>query len=758
MRKVLLFLLFHYVWDCNGQKIYFPQSKLADSSTLVTALPLVAKQAIALYKNENKVNLSNLYRLQIIARDYTAALHIIDSLKNINYTDTARGKGFAFHFRVFCEAMKEMNPDAGKNFDDVYEDKFTSLYSALPAKAISFADVYFSAINTAELTAELKSAFYRTLEKHKNSGNDSIDLSDAVLLCRSYCHWIMYDKTLPLAKNGISAFEKERFIIEDRVLVTTSDAASVSLTITRRKDITAPQPAVMVYTIYAGNDRALAKETALRGYVGIVANTRGKRLSANETEPFEHDAKDAYNIINWISKQPWCNGEIGMYGGSYLGFSQWSALKYPHPALKTIIPQVSVGVGKVFPCFNNVFMIFMLRWIHLVTNNKLVDAIEFSDENKWNSLYNKWYKSGSSFRSLDTLEGRPNFIFQRWLDHPSYDSYWQSMIPQEKEYAKINIPILTITGYYDDDQLGALYYYEQHHLWNKKAEHYLLIGPYDHYGAQGSPPSEIYGYKIDPVANISIDDVVFQWLDYILKDSSKPAILKDKVNYEVMGTNEWKHASSLSGMNSDTITFYLSNIQSGNYFKLSGSKPLTNEYIRQEINFMDRTDTIKPNSKFKIIEDSIETQERLTFISDPLQTPIIINGSFKASVNLAINKKDVDLVVDLYELMPNGQFFLLGGDYRGVVLRASYAKDNTKRKLLHPGKQETIPINRTYFTSKKMGIGSRIVVSVGVNKRPDWQINYGSGKDVSDETISDGKEPLQIRWYNSSFIRLPVQK
>ena len=51
-------------------------------------------------------------------------------------------------------------------------------------------------------------------------------------------------------------------------------------------------------------------------------------------------------------------------------------------------------------------------------------------------------------------------IFQRWLKHPSYDAYWQSMTPDPKEYSKINIPILTTTGYFDDDQLGAMYYYK----------------------------------------------------------------------------------------------------------------------------------------------------------------------------------------------------------------------------------------------------------------------------------------------------------
>jgi predicted acyl esterase len=100
------------------------------------------------------------------------------------------------------------------------------------------------------------------------------------------------------------------------------------------------------------------------------------------------------------------------------------------------------------------------------------------------SINTKWYKSGKAFRALDTISGKPSKIFQRWLDHPSYDQYWQKMVPYKEEFAHINIPILTTTGYYDDDQIGALYYYKEHLKYNKNAEHYLVIGPYNHGGAQ----------------------------------------------------------------------------------------------------------------------------------------------------------------------------------------------------------------------------------------------------------------------------------
>jgi uncharacterized protein len=90
--------------------------------------------------------------------------------------------------------------------------------------------------------------------------------------------------------------------------------------------------------------------------------------------------------------------------------------------------------------------------------------------------------------------------------------------------------------------------------------------------------------------------------------------------------------------------------------------------------------------------------------------------------------------------------------------RASYAKDQSKRQLLKPGQKLTIPFWNSYITSRKIAKGSRLVIVLNVNKSPDEQINYGTGKNVSDEAIGDAKLPLKIRWYTDSFIQIPVWK
>lgn len=321
------------------------------------------------------------------------------------------------------------------------------------------------------------------------------------------------------------------------------------------------------------------------------------------------------------------------------------------------------------------------------------------------------------------------------------------MVPAPDEYAKINIPILTTTGYYDGSQIGAIQYFKQHYKFNKNANHYFIIGPYDHWGGQRRPAKNLMGYAIDSVANINMMELAYQWLEYILKGKPKPEILKDKVNFQVMGTNEWRHSSSLQNINNDTLTFFLNNK------KLTSTKPKTKGFEIQTIDFKDRQNQ---NTYYtpEIIFNSLDAGNGLIFTTQTFEYEFSINGSFTGNMFATINKKDMDVSLALYELMPDGNYFFL----TRYVGRASYAKDNSRRQLMQSNKKESIPFENTRFVSRKVSKGSRLVILLNINKHPFEIINYGSGKAVSEETINDAGNPLQIKWHNESFIKIPIWK
>ena len=238
--------------------------------------------------------------------------------------------------------------------------------------------------------------------------------------------------------------------------------------------------------------------------------------------PYEYDGADARAVIDWISRQPWSDGRVGMYGGSYNGFTQWAAAKRLHPALKTIVPYCPNDPGFGLPMTNNVFLAANYAWAFYATNNKQLDDATYSDAKRWQDLPWNWYRSGRPYREIDKVDGQPNPWLQRWLNHPAYDDYWQSMTVNGKEYAALDIPVLAIDGYYDDGQNNAVRRLQEHYRFRPEAEHYLVIGPYDHRGTQAATkPPVLRGYGIDPVAHLDTLDLTFDWFDYIFKGAEQ---------------------------------------------------------------------------------------------------------------------------------------------------------------------------------------------------------------------------------------------
>jgi len=515
-------------------------------------------------------------------------------------------------------------------------------------------------------------------------------------------------------------------------------------------------PTILVFDIYTNPEvlKSQAAEFAARGYAGIVADVRGKRLSPDKPVPYEHDAVDTHAVLDWIVKQPWSDGKVGMVGGSYSGFTAWAATKRPHPALKGIAVSAAAIPGQGLPMYNNVFLNANYPWAFVVTNNKLLDEALYTDNQRWGTLSRNWFVSGRPFREIDAVDGTPNPLLQRWLAHPAYDKYWQSMVPYKNDFARIRIPVLSITGYYDDAQISVLQYFNQHMQFGRNPEHYLVIGPYDHLGTHARHKTEdLRGYPIDPVAQIDSQELKLQFMDYVLRGKPKPALLSNTINYEVMGANVWRHAQSFGSIHGGVpMRLYFSAQKSEGLNSLVNRQPPSDSVVVHEVDLADRVKYHNFHARpMSIIEGPLSYVTESIFLSEPFEAPTVISGSFTGELTIVINKKDFDLGVAVYEAMPGGKLFYLGN----ALHRASYAEDPTRRKLLSPGKPEKVTFETT-MVSRQMQPGSRLLVLVDASKNPMAQVNYGTGKDVSDESVSDAGDPLKIEIRSGSFFEVPL--
>ena len=178
------------------------------------------------------------------------------------------------------------------------------------------------------------------------------------------------------------------FATADDVLIKTRDGATLSATLvlpTPRPEGRDPDHHGVRHLL--ANPEAhqkLAEEFAARGYAGLVADARGKRLSPDKIVPYEYEAQDTHAVLDWIVKQPWSDGKVGMIGGSYSGFTAWAATKHRHPALKGIAVSAAAIPGFGLPMHNNVFLTANYQWAFYVTNNKLLDdAVNNDGQRLW---------------------------------------------------------------------------------------------------------------------------------------------------------------------------------------------------------------------------------------------------------------------------------------------------------------------------------------------------------------------------------------
>ncbi|WP_286270475.1 CocE/NonD family hydrolase [Thalassotalea hakodatensis] len=585
---------------------------------------------------------------------------------------------------------------------------------------------------------------------------ETLSINQAINLITNAHLYRVLTEVIPRVNPMLVTEQNKRFDIQPEVLITTSEGIELTATIVMPKHREMTLPTAMQFTIYADEKSHIktAMHAAAHGYIGLIANTRGKRLSSNTITPFEHDGQDATAVINWISKQPWSNGEVVMYGGSYNGFTQWATAKHMPKALKAIAPYAAASLITGLPYENNIMLTANYEWAFHVTNNKTVDHSVYANWQKRNALVKELYESGKSISSIDKLDGKNNPWFQKWLKHPSFDTYYQAMVPVKHEYQRIDIPVLTITGYFDGGQISALDYLTRHYQHSPNADHTLLIGPYNHHTAQNKVRTHHSNYKLDAVAlEKDTEEIVFQWFDYLLKNTAKPTLLKNKVNYQVMGSNQWLHKASLAEMNKNAQSFYFqTNANEQGHYLLSNKMDSKLNFIKQTVDMADRT-TEHNVSPWPIMSESFNVDNGVVLMTEPFEQPMELSGQIHGTLSLAVNKKDVDIGYTLFAIDRSGKTMHL----QTYISRASYAHNMSRRELLTPNEKKNIPIVNARMTAMLLKKGSRLAIVLNVNKNRNAQVNMGSGKDVGSETIADAGKPLVLTWFNDSEIKLPLK-
>jgi putative CocE/NonD family hydrolase len=751
-----LLLALARAWPAE-QAFDFRAPALAADASLPAAMHDLAARMLPVYQDGNRAEfLSNLSAIQLVAGDSRSAYATRQSLMKLpraGHVDRPSGQAAVFDLFVHSKAIES---DARIAFPAAFARAFHDANQALGNR-----DAYLLIARLSVPASAYQERLQQALDRLRPTGR--IGMPEAVNLVQTYFAYDAYRNISPLISELGSQDNARRYLTE-RVRVRTGDGARIAATVVRPR-AAGRLPALLEFAI--DSTRGDAVEAASRGYAQVTAHPRGVGGSSGEFGPFMHVGEDARAVIRWIARRSWSDGSVGMAGCGYGGFVAFAAARQAPPALKTIATCDPMAPGIDFPMRDGIFQNDAYRWalrVDPAAGPEEAQAIAFDDQ-RWAAFNQAWYASGKSYRHFARIPGKATVLFDRWLSHPSDDAFWRKTLPSRRQLARLHIPILTVTGYFSSGEEGALYYFEAHHRANPAANHTLLIGPYDWHALWGGSSPSVNGVQLDQGAPVDLRELRYQWFDHVLKGGRKPGLLKDRVNYEVMGQGEWRSAPSIRSLGGSCRPklFLQPRASPDADNALLPTRSATAEVLSQVFRF-DRRDENKrddarrddANAVAAVAGGRPATANGQLFVGEALAQPLEIAGMWSGQLDFIVNKMDVDFRIALYELTPGGAYIpMFDPPY---AFRASYALDRTRRHLLQAGVRQVLPFQAEQMTSRLVPAGSRIVMLLGVNERPDQQLNYGTGDGVSDESIADAAVPLRIRWYNGSFIELPAGK
>ena len=436
-----------------------------------------------------------------------------------------------------------------------------------------------------------------------------------------------------------------------------------------------------------------------RGYVVVIQDVRGKHTSDGEFDPFFNELSDGYDTLEWITNQEWCDGNIGMFGISYHGATQWLAAASEHPSLKTIIPGVTSD--SYFDSWTYLGGVLQFYWMtHWTVGGLVLDDIKRKSQNlnerkelaKWNLDNTDSESLTSPLNSLPPFKEIGNF-YNDWIDHDSYDDYWKKTSPKEY-FDRINIPVLNMGGWYDGFLRGTVRCFTgMDESSDDEISKYqqLLLGPWTH---EPMPKplagQKHFGNKASGEA-IDIQGIMLNWYDHWLQGHTYND--SHRVKYYTMLENEWKTSYNWPPENTSKLTFYLHSNGDANQSMEGKLNSLIPESENPDQYIYDPQDPVitiggahlggVPGHFETGVHGQAEVEKRkdvLIYTTEVLENHLEVSGNVKVNLFASSTAEDTDWTARLCYVDQTGKSWNISDG----ILRASFAGGLDKKRFINP--------------------------------------------------------------------------
>ena len=471
--------------------------------------------------------------------------------------------------------------------------------------------------------------------------------------------------------------------------------------------VTEQYPAIIEMTPYGRisnrpNFRNEAQYWVQHGYAFIIADARGTGDSDGEFVFLSLEGKDGYDLIEWIARQPWSTGRVGMRGASYSGENQWYTAREKPPHLSCITPSSTpAGPMHEVPYDNGAFALhWALNWVGLALNINYSSPVDPHPDPK------TWLNQ-RPLRTLDIYAmGHELPLYRTFIDHPTYDDFWRLIGFSTDDFAKIDIPTLAFTGWFDSTLTGTIEHYQGIVQYSsRKRDHFLIVGPYSHATAVDGGYDYMTDLPVPEVGDIPVPEngllrarnMTRQFYDWCLKDQPRPEW--DPVQLFLTGSNVWVNSNVFPLEQARAATLFLTSNGNANSIRGNGHLQWTAYDVPGSDYFVyDPTNPIfidMENKSYEFpvdINRILDRDDVLVYTTDKLEKPLTVIGDVVVELMFSSSARDTDLVLQLMDVMPDGRSIKLGAGF-STQLRLRYRDGFENETLLTPGSNYFIRIS-----------------------------------------------------------------
>ena len=508
------------------------------------------------------------------------------------------------------------------------------------------------------------------------------------------------------------------------------------------------------------------------GYVVVVQDCRGRAASEGTFTPMFQEAADGADTIAWAAGQPWSNGRIGTFGGSYVGSTQWLAAGEAPPALLAMAPAITwADLYEGMQYSGGAKALHGLGWSAMMAEEELRRRAASSElppgaEADLAALMHD-AEARLPLSDVPALRALAPYYFD-WLAHPTPDAYWQD-VSLSARYEQIRAPALNIGGWYDVFLWGTLQNYMgmRQRGGSALARQYqhLIIGPWTHGNFSGQYPERDFGMEASSEA-LDLTGIHIRWFDHWLKGSDNGIEREKPVMIFVMGIDRWRSEEDWPLPDTRYQPYYLHS--KGRANTLDGDGLLALEPPGDEPPDVYLYNPMRPvpsvggqvilpgaNAMGPRDQRAVEARDDVLVYSTPvLDRPVEVTGPIELRLFVASSARDTDFTGKLVDVEPDGRAMILTEG----ILRARYRNLLTEPELLEPDTIYELRLD-LWATANVFLPGHRIRLEVSSSNFPRFARNSNTGGEIASEATSDYRPAINRIFHDAahpSRLILPI--